>query len=545
MIDRGRLTFQNTGATFIDDWYPAVFQSTLVKRIFENIGWIAKGSFIDSWVHKHTIIPFTNDKFLEDNAEELEARAEYTTVKGYDLTATPASGTNDTQTDVIEINTIVTDNIGNFDLAQNRYTADRALKDAVFVARCSNTTGSIDFANASFTDASITLQIRKNGVVENEIEIITAENESGTYSDSVSGTFTISLTTDMAVNDYVDVVVLLEYTDAVVSTTIIQLLFQVGNFIFALQSVSGELLPGGNVTLSNNLPNIDQGAFIKDMMLRHGLLAIPDQYARTVSFEPFDKVLNNANNAQNLSDYVNVLTAQSIDFSKVVRDYGKKSRFYYADPNDDDNELTEYNNTETIKYGAGELEIENDFIESVKDIYTSPFGATYQGLAIDNLSGNMSIPYIPRISYDGSDTLRTKPRLLLVVQDTLVTDFSTFSGVVRIDGTSYTNTAFSYFSKPLYNSGLDNITESLAFDIPNITAKMGNGLLDRWYIDWLAILNKPRFVELGVKLFSHQFETLDLSLPVYVDSKNIKGYFLIDQIVYRDGSDLLRLIQLQ
>ena len=33
--------------------------------------------------------------------------------------------------------------------------------------------------------------------------------------------------------------------------------------------------------------------------------------------------------------------------------------------------------------------------------------------------------------------------------------------------------------------------------------------------------------------------------PVFIDSEHIKGYFLIDQIVYREGKDLIRLIQLQ
>ena len=546
-IDYGRLTYQISTNTFIDDWYPAVFQSTLIRRMFEDIGWIAKGQFIDSWVHNHTVIPFTNSQFLEDNADELEARAEYPTVVGYDLTelppTTPATGT---QTDVIEINTIITDNVGNFDLAQNRYTADRALKDAVFVGLCSSSTASIDFAFASFTDATITLQIRKNGVVENSIELITADNESGTYSDSVSGDYIISLTTDMAVNDYIDFAVVLEYTDAVSSTTIIQLLFQVGSFAFALQSVSGELLPGGNVTLANNLLDIDQSQFVKDIMLRHGLLAIPDQYARTVEFLPFSNVLNNAPNAQNLSDYVNILTAESIDFSKVVRDYAKQSRFYYADPNADDAEVINYNNVESLPFGAGELVVDNDFIDSVKEVYRSPFSATKQIKSFSSILGEVYLPYIPKISYDGSDSLTPNPRLLIVVQNTPVGDFANFYSTVTIDAApAITNTAFSYFAKPLFNSNLDGVRESLGFDIPNITAKMGEGLLNRWYGDWLNILDKPRFIEIGAKLWPHQFEELDLSLPVFIDSEHIKGYFLIDQIVYRDGMDLIRLIQLQ
>lgn len=545
-IEYGRFAYQFSTNTFIDDWYPSVFQSTLVKRMFEAIGWVAKGEFIDSWVHKHTIIPFTNSQFLEDNAEELEARAEYPTTKGYDLTATPASGTTDTQTDTIEINTIITDNVGNFDLAQNRYTADRALKDAVFVGLCSSSTASINFSNASFTDATITLQLRKNGSVEQEIELISAENVSGVYSDSVSGDYVISLTTDMSINDYIDFAVVLEYTDAVAASTIVQLLFQVGSFAFALQSVSGELLPDGNVTLSNNLPSIDQADFIKDIMLRHGLLAIPDQYARTVEFVPFSKLINSSNRSQNLSDYVNVLSAESIDFSRVVRDYAKQSRFFYTDPNQDDKELIEYNNLERLPFGAGELEVDNDFIEGVKEIYRSPFGATKQVKSFNSVFGHVYLPYIPRVSYDGGDTLNTKPRLLLVVQDTYVGDFSEGFFTVTIDAApAITNTAFAYFAKPLFNSNLDNINESLAFDIPNITAKMGDGLLDRWYSDWLNILNKPRFVELGVKLWEHQFEELNLDLPVFIDSEHIRGYFLIDQIVYREGRDLIRLIQLQ
>lgn len=545
-VDYGRLTYQTNTRTFIEDWYPAVFQHTLIQRMFENIGWVAKGSFINSWMYKHTIIPFVNEKFLENNAPSLIATAKKASVTDYELIEVTASAASNSSTQTLDIDTIVTDNIGAFSLPLDRYTADRTLNNATFVFTLPAAIATVGFGNASSTTGTITLQIEKNGVVIESIELVTATG-SGSVSGTNSGDFVISTTQNLVATDYIDCSVLLEYSGATIGVTIINLRLATTQFFFQLTSVDSEILPGGNVTLNNNLPDIDQADFVRDMIFRHGLLAIPDQYSQTVTFEPFDTIINNADQAQNLSDYVNILSAQSIDFTQMVSDYAKQSRFFYKKPSDDDSFITNYNKTERIEFGGGELAIDNDFIESRKEIFRSVFEPTYQLLSINTVfAGGVYLPYIPRISYDGSETLRTDARVLLVVQNTPVNDFNTGSvSNVFIDGVSYSNTAFAYFSKPLLNSDLDNIDISLAFDIPNVQPSSGEGMLDTYFPRWRAILDKPRFSELGVKLFPQQFDGLNLSLPVYVESENIRGYFLLDEVVYRDGEDLLRLIQLQ
>lgn len=544
-IDYGRLTYQLSTNTFIDDWYPAVFQHTLITRMFEKIGWVAKGSFIDSWAHKHTIIPFVNEAFLEDNADSLVAQAQKTSLTDYEIVELTASATDLSQTDTLDIDTIVTDNIGAFSLPLDRYTADRTLNNAVFVFTIPGGTASVGFGAASSTTGTITLQIEKNGTVIESEQLVTATG-SGSVSQSVSGDFVITTTQNLVNGDYIDASVLLEYSGAVVGVTVVTIRLSAPAFYFQLANVDGGLLPGGNVTLANNLPDIDQADFVKDMIVRHGLLAIADQYSRTVTFEPFDKIVNNQNSAQDLSDYVNVLNETNIDFTRIINDYGKKSRFLYADPNEDDSYLANYNDTYSIPYGGGQLIIDNDFIESIKDIYQSPFEATYQiGAFPSVIFGDVQIPYIPRISYDGSDTLRTGARILLVVQNTSISDFAEGRSTVSIDGTVYTETAFAYFNKPLLNSSLDNIDVCLAYDLPEVYPQSGVGLLQSNYNNWLNILNNPRYIEVGVKLFPHQFETIDLSLPIYLNGEKIKGYFMLDQIIYRDGSDVLRLIQIQ
>ena len=546
-IDYGRLTFQTDAYTFVNDWYPAMFQHTLIRRMIEAINWKVSGDIVDSWAYKHTIIPFVNERFVEDSEFQIPAEAEKTSTTGYDLTATPASGTSDSSTEVIQIDTIVTDELGAFDLGNNRYVAQKALNDAVFVATMSQTLVRRSTSNASFTDFDITWSIRKNGTAVVTQTLLSEDNISGSPADnSTTDNFTLSATMDLVTSDYVDVVIDFSYTDAVASSTIIQLLVQVADFNFQLTEVDDEIAVSGNVTLHNNLPDLDQADFIKDVIVRHGALVTVDPFSQTIYLNSTEQVLKQGETATDWSDRVDLNGISNINFTEIVTKYGKKSFFKYAAPSEDDEYVKSYNDGRELGLGDGKLDIDNDFIEGERTIYTSIFSPTLQiESAIDEFfDDSYYIPYIPRVSYDGSQTLRANPRILYVVQNTEVSDFTKVSSIIEIDGTNYTQTAFAYFAKPRLNSDLDFLNETLAYDTPDINSP-DDGLLTKNYAGWLRILLDPNYVRLSVKLWEHEFSNVDLTNLVEIQNTEIQGLFLIDQVEYSGDGDEVRLIQVK
>lgn len=60
-----------------------------------------------------------------------------------------------------------------------------------------------------------------------------------------------------------------------------------------------------------------------------------------------------------------------VDFSTFVSVYGKNNIFKYEESNDED--LREYNISNFISYGSGNLVIQNEYLENEVDVITSDF----------------------------------------------------------------------------------------------------------------------------------------------------------------------------
>lgn len=72
-IDYGRLGGIDGTPTYpmkITDWYPAMFQHTLIYRMFEAIEYKVGGSFTESWEWKQTLIPFSNNTLVNTDGTQ-------------------------------------------------------------------------------------------------------------------------------------------------------------------------------------------------------------------------------------------------------------------------------------------------------------------------------------------------------------------------------------------------------------------------------------------------------------------------------------------
>lgn len=116
----------------------------------------------------------------------------------------------------------------------------------------------------------------------------------------------------------------------------------------------------------SSVPNWTQGEFVSNILRIFNVLPSFDADSRTLTLDLFNKIKQKE--AIDISEDVII---DEIDFSDFVSNYGKNNIFSYQEGSDED--LREYNISNFISYGSGNITIDNDFIENSVDVLESDF----------------------------------------------------------------------------------------------------------------------------------------------------------------------------
>lgn len=548
-VDYGRLTGDTNFYTEIEDWYPALFRSTIIERAFRDINYRIEGDFLETFPYQNCIIPFSRSKFERDISRLLANATDGPGVYTFSDLLVAATSGNDTQ--VIDIDTAVFDPEGAFNLSTNRFVATQTLTTAVFkfTFRADMTIE----ATGATADGEIHFKVRKNGT---DILDQTLLTHSGLSQTAGSGDFVFTATEDLVATDYIDAVFYFTYSGATVGVTNMFFTVNTDSFTFDLVSVDSTIPVSGLVTLNEILPEISQLDLVKDMIVSNNLIVESDPSGGWVRFTKFDQVYDNMPDAVDWSERVDLISMRTIDFTEALSGFGVKNYFRYQEEGEDDIYLTAYAKEHDLPYGDGILTVSNDFLENEREVYESPFSATFMTDGIQNAIGTVPLAHIP---YWGEDPqaipgtpiagyLESSARILYVIPNAAVSDFALGgAGNVKVESTFYDDCAYGYFSKQITNSDVDRYTDNLAYEQPDVAAPAGSDILGEQYSNLSRILNKPRMIEIGVRLWPHEFRDLDFTKPVYIHSGNLQGYFYIDEIDEYEGSRIpaiARLIQL-
>jgi hypothetical protein len=106
--------------------------------------------------------------------------------------------------------------------------------------------------------------------------------------------------------------------------------------------------------------------FVSNVMKAFNVITSYNQFTKTVTFNLFDKLKNHQ--SIDVSDYIKVDT---VDFSEFISNYGQVNNFSYQEGSDED--LGDYNISSFVKYAAGEILADNDFIEKSVDVMDLDF----------------------------------------------------------------------------------------------------------------------------------------------------------------------------
>ena len=121
--------------------------------------------------------------------------------------------------------------------------------------------------------------------------------------------------------------------------------------------IAGKKSGGQLIDFNLFVPEMDQSAFIKDVMQRYGLVLRPTKSGEGYEFKQFEELLNDKANAEDWSDILSELGGED-----YAMDYAKLNKASYKYPS----EASEF------PYD-GILEIDNENAAISKDLFSSPF----------------------------------------------------------------------------------------------------------------------------------------------------------------------------
>lgn len=330
-LDSGTLVTRSFPDLKIEDFVGCFYVKTLFNEIFNPKGIKIQGDFIDDPTFKKLVVA-SNGR----SQEQVTSRSSY-------VNKTSA------QNGIGAIDTIVTfqdettfpyfdGDSNNYDLTLSRYTADVKMRVQVDVTiLCNAVSGGPNLSGFDF-------YIHKNGVfIPNTFGNFVVDTDVT----SISRTTSISL----EAGDYIDLVVRvtafnnLNVTSGTFKVTPVYLYKVFGNA---------------------SVPNWTQMEFVSNILRLFNVLPSYNSTSKTLTLDLFNNIKNKP--YVDLSDEI---TVETVDFSEFVSSYAKNNIFKYQESEDED--LREYNISNFISYGSGNLTIDNDYIENSKEVVVSDF----------------------------------------------------------------------------------------------------------------------------------------------------------------------------
>lgn len=173
------------------------------------------------------------------------------------------------------------------------------------------------------------------------------------------------------------------------------------------------------------VPLWTQAQFVDNIMKLFCCIADFDSASKTVTINFFDKI--STKNHIDLSQFIEVYDT---DFAEAVDGYGQITTLAYSESNDED--LNEYNISKFIKYGAGQISIENDFIEKNVNLFTSDISSPISYINLAFLSSLERINFV-----EISPATKSTTAMVITSDITSVTDDA---GKARLNITDADNT---------------------------------------------------------------------------------------------------------
>lgn len=527
LIDYG--SYDNQAAsgplqTHIEDWFPAFYVHTLIRKIFDSIKYKVGGPYINSPRYLREIIAFAEEKLLKSPAQRAAGDANAFIDDFSDTYDAPNTATDTTYLDLTAL-----------------------YPELTYVAPIDIAEINIGFAFTLFTEAirsnfaagtiSVGLEILKNGTPIITNSAIVSYLGDGTD----SGTTTVNQvgSTSVLAGDIITVRLVFTTGGFTVGVSAASLQVDLSNIIWTSET-GEELLPGDEIDIAYNLPNITALDLIKDIGIRQGIFFYTDSATKTVNFYTVSEIIGRKWEALDWSEKVDLGKIREWNTSELTENYGRKTWIKYkADGSDP--LLADYINRNGQGYGDGYMSINNAWLDASKDLYTSVFAATGMTFVKDGQVYCAQIPHYSD-SYASGDSQGSQPRVLLAVPD-LNRESFTRSQFIYLEGVDMgDNIGWAYFTKGRWQSGsfaisIDRIADGMAINTPNtVPADNTQSGYEKEYVFIERMINNSIYLSVQMQLYSYEFNQLDFSRPIYISTDGFAGYYLVEEIENYENS---------
>jgi hypothetical protein len=524
---------------------PMLYARSVVKRMFEKIGYTVDGSWIDS----DDLEPNDSDfrgllldpafKFINDDETVESTRINVTPSTGSYLTAY-ALGNDGVGgiTNVSKYNAYFDDetfDVGNnWTPATSTYTAPR---NGTFLINFSvggyayfydaNDTGSLSFygdfdaQGISKKPPSISFLVVRNNVSATSIdgEILFESNTGNAPSNFVVQTGLSNsdeLTIWWRIND--DASGFTGSQSHLNAPSLDNWQYYHGSDSTIKIQIDNEIDLGQEYQINGQLgENLSCVEILQDLKTMFNLYFSTNYLSKKVTIETRDNYYQNIGQAENITSIVDLSKKINID-SK--RKYRKELKFKYAEDSSD-GYLAKWQKINNRTYGEYTHDFGDNYEQGVDVIETKLIAPTIQKVISPN--GANIVSSVIRREWD--ETKEPSD----INQDYKI---RAFYGVVKQqfneDGTARRTVSPLVVESAMMESFGNVSTESSK----QLTFNGSNGLFSRFYAKTIANIEDLRKVELYLKMPLYKFRALDLSKPVYIDWSipQLQGYYIIEEV---------------
>lgn len=326
-VDAGPLKTRRFESARSEDFAPGLFLHTIFEELFQASGLKIRGEMINHALFNQIVV-LTNAK----SDEETEARSSNVNkvtdqTLPSNLSYVKVTFDNDSDYPYFDGKS------NNFSLVNNRYTADLEMDLKVKLnlqLSASHWTAIVLYKNGNPTSSHQSISTSDTNTLDTNIHLVAGDYIEWYSRNQVSGGPSVDITSGN-----------LEITPT---------------YIFKSFSKS-------------TLPKWTKQQFVSNILQIFNAIPTYDPFTKTVTFDLFDKIKGKP--SIDISEYI---TGDiEVDYVDFISNYGRSNIFGYSDTSEEETER--YNASSFIKYGAGQLIANNDFIQESSDVISSDFAS--------------------------------------------------------------------------------------------------------------------------------------------------------------------------
>jgi len=347
LLDTGMLITRSYPNLMREDFTGCIFMKYAFRKIFESAGIKTQGDLFNE--------PAFNSMILSRNTksqDELDARSFYAASTSDQVFNVPPGG-NTTLINFADDSTFpyFDGSQNSYDNTTQKYTADSEMRGK-FEADLTDITVAYGVGPVPIVD-QIFIEIYVNGTAKSSILV---PINTGVSPD----TYTVPLVTYSAhlqAGDVVDV-----RLRAVSATGILSISVPQGStFRFTPTYI---FFTSGNKLL----PNWTQAQLVNNVLSLFCAITDFDTASKTLTIDLFDKI-----KSKEPIDLSNSIQITDTNYAEFISNFAKTNKLTYQESNTE--EIKGYNVSEFIKYGSGEIPVDNDFIPDTGSIVDSDFSS--------------------------------------------------------------------------------------------------------------------------------------------------------------------------